>query len=145
MCSSDLMFISLAYVMLQGDSGQVVLARAGHDAPFLYEQATGEISRLEPPGLALGLDDGDVFDRVTKDYAFEMKTGDCLLLYTDGINEAENAAGDQFGLDRLQEVFRRAAPDGPAGILRAIQDEIQTHVQGHPQSDDITLIAIQRK
>ena len=139
------MFISLAYVMLQGDSGQVVLARAGHDAPFFYEQAIGEISRLEPPGLALGLDDGDVFDRVTKDYSFEMKTGDCLLLYTDGINEAENAAGDQFGLDRLQEVFRRAAPDGPAGILRAIQDEIQAHVQGHPQSDDITLIAIQRK
>ena len=139
------MFISLAYVMLQGDSGQVVLARAGHDAPFLYQQATGEISRLEPPGLALGLDDGDVFDRVTKDLVFEMKTGDCLLLYTDGINEAENAAGDQFGLDRLQEVFRCAAPEGPAAVLRSIQDEVQAHVQGHPQSDDITVIAIQRK
>lgn len=139
------MFISLAYVMLHDDSEEVQLSRAGHDAPFLYQQATGTISRLEPPGLALGLDDGDVFDRVTKDYLFEMKPGDCLLLYTDGINEAENAAGDQYGLDRLQEAFRAAAPQGPAAILQQIQADVSLHVQGHPQSDDITLIAIQRK
>jgi phosphoserine phosphatase RsbU/P len=130
------MFISLAYVMLRDDSEQVTLSRAGHDAPFLYQCATSEISRLEPPGLALGLDDGDVF---------ELKAGDCLLLYTDGINEAENAEGDQFGLDRLEEVFRLAATGGPQEILRQVQEAIQAHVQGHPQSDDITLIAIQRK
>ena len=139
------MFISLAYVMIENGSGKVSLSRAGHDAPFLYRCATKEISRLEPPGVALGVDDGDVFDRVTKDYNFEMEPGDCLLLYTDGVNEAENAEGDQFGLDRLEESFRNSAPHGAQAVLATIQADVQSHVQGCVQSDDITLIAIERK
>ncbi len=138
------MFISLAYVMLEENSGNVILSRAGHDAPFLYRQLTDEITRLEPPGVAMGVDDGVVFDRVTKDYAFAMEPGDCLLLYTDGVNEAMNAEGDYFGLDRLEQSFRTAASQGPAAILEQVQADVQQHVQGSPQSDDITLIAIQR-
>lgn len=138
------MFISLAYVMLEADSGKVTLSRAGHDAPFLYRSASGEITRLEPPGVAIGVDDGDVFDRVTKDYDFVMEPGDCLLLYTDGVNEAENLDGEQFGLDRLEASFRAAAPLGPSMILDQVQQAVKQHVQDCPQSDDITLIAIQR-
>ena len=138
------MFISLAYVMLQEASGKVTLSRAGHDAPFLYCAKTGEITRLEPPGVALGVDDGDVFDRVTKDYEFQMEPGDCLLLYTDGVNEAANVEGDEFGLDRLESCFRQAAARGSAAILEEVQAAVKQHVQDCPQSDDITLIAIQR-
>jgi phosphoserine phosphatase RsbU/P len=136
--------ISLAYVMLQEASGKVTLSRAGHDAPFLYCAQTGEITRLEPPGVALGVDDGDVFDRVTKDYEFQMEPGDCLLLYTDGVNEAANVEGDEFGLDRLESCFRQAAARGSAAILEEVQAAVKQHVQHCPQSDDITLIAIQR-
>jgi sigma-B regulation protein RsbU (phosphoserine phosphatase) len=138
------MFISLAYVMLQAESGKVILSRAGHDAPFLYRSATREISRLEPPGVALGVDAGDVFDRVTRDFEFQMEPGDCLLLYTDGVNEAEDMEGDQFGLDRLESCFRAAAVLGPAAVLEQVQAAVKQHVQDCPQSDDITLIAIQR-
>lgn len=139
------MFISMAYVMLDSASGKIVLSRAGHDAPMLYSRGTGSISRLEPPGVALGVDDGDVFDRVTKDYEFEMSPGDCLLLYTDGINEAENANGDQFGLDRLETSFRQSAPNGAEAVLQQVHADVLSHAQGFKQSDDITLIAIQRK
>jgi phosphoserine phosphatase RsbU/P len=139
------MFISLAYVMLDESTHDVALSRAGHDAPFLYKSASREILRLEPPGVALGVDDGDVFDRVTRDYLFTMEPGDCLLLYTDGVNEAEDLEGDQFGLDRLEQAFRVAAPSGAEAVLSHVQAELRLHVQGSVQSDDITLIAIQRK
>jgi sigma-B regulation protein RsbU (phosphoserine phosphatase) len=90
------------------------------------------------------VDDGDVFDRVTRDYHFTMAPGDCLLLYTDGVNEAENREGDQFGLDRLESSFRQAVPQGPQAVLQQIQADVKLHVLDTAQSDDITLIAIQR-
>lgn len=139
------MFISLAYVMLESNSGNLTLARAGHDAPLLFSQKSGEVTRLEPPGVALGVDDGDVFERVTKDFSFTMEPGDCLLLYTDGVNEAENSNGDQFGLERMEKTFKENAPLGVDAVLATIQAEVKAHVQDCVQSDDITLIVIQRK
>ncbi|MBP7950849.1 MAG: SpoIIE family protein phosphatase [Verrucomicrobiales bacterium] len=139
------MFISVAYLMLNHTDGTAILARAGHDAPLLFSQATGGVSRLEPPGVAMGVDDGGVFERVTKDYVFRMESGDCLLLYTDGVNEAENAAGDQLGIPAMEEVFRRTAPQGSAAVLEAILTAVADHVHGHPQSDDVTIIVVQRK
>ncbi len=139
------MFISLAYCILDRKIPRITLSRAGHDAPLLFSKRTGEVTTLKPPGLALGIDSGRVFERVTKDYTFEMETGDCLLLYTDGVNEAEDAMGDEFGLDRLHEVFRKVAPDGAHAVLEAFQSALAAFVDGSPQSDDITLIAVEKK
>ena len=99
-------FISIAYCVLDRNSSRIVMARAGHDAPLLYSGRTGEVTALKPPGLALGVDSGKVFDRVTRDFTLEMESGDCLLLYTDGVNEAVNGEGDEFGMDRLNDPFR---------------------------------------
>ncbi len=139
------MFISLAYCVLDRRSSRVVLSRAGHDAPLLYSHATGEVTTLKPPGLALGVDSGKVFERVTRDFSFEMLSGDCLLLYTDGVNEAANDEGDEFGLERLMETFRLAAPDGAQAVLDAFQKAVSEFAGSQPQSDDITIIAVQKK
>ncbi len=139
------MFISLAYCVLDRCSSRVVMSRAGHDAPLLYSKSTGEVTTLKPPGLALGVDSGKVFERVTKDFAFDMQSGDCLLLYTDGVNEAANNEGDEFGLDRLTETFRLAAPSGAQAVLDAFQQAVSEFAGSQPQSDDITIIAVQKK
>ena len=139
------MFISLAYCVLDRRSPRVVLSRAGHDAPLLYAHATGAVTILKPPGLALGVDSGKVFERVTRDFDFEMQSGDCLLLYTDGVNEAANDEGDEFGLERLMETFRLAAPDGAQAVLDAFQRAVSEFAGSQPQSDDITIIAVQKK
>src|SRR5436309_13113649 len=60
------MFISMAYLVLDHARSAVTLARAGHDAPFLYTQKTQTISTLKTPGMVVGIDSGDVFDRLTK-------------------------------------------------------------------------------
>lgn len=139
------MFISLAYCVLDKNAPTITLARAGHDAPLHYRRRTGEVAVLKPPGLALGVDGGKVFERVTKDFVFDMEPGDCLLLYTDGVNEAVNEEGEEFGMERLTEMFRASAPSGAQHVLEAFETAIGTFVGGSPQSDDITIIVVERR
>ncbi len=139
------MFISLAYCVLDRHVPRITMSRAGHDAPLHFSKRTGQVTTLKPPGLALGIDGGRVFERVTKDFTFDMEPGDCLLLYTDGVNEAVDAAGDEFGMERLHEVFIAAAPSGAEAVLSAFQMALAEFVGGSPQSDDITLIAVEKR
>lgn len=139
------MFISLAYCVLDRHVPRITLSRAGHDAPLHFSKRTGKVTTLKPPGLALGIDGGRVFERVTKDFTFDMEPGDCLLLYTDGVNEAVDAAGDEFGMERLHDVFLATAPSGAEAVLSAFQMALAEFVGGSPQSDDITIIAVERR
>ena len=139
------MFISLAYCVLDRNSPRIVMSRAGHDAPLLFSSRTGEVTMLKPPGLALGVDSGKVFDRVTKDFTFEMESGDCLLLYTDGVNEAVNKEGDEFGMERLVATFRESAGRGVKAVLEAFSAALEQFVGSHPQADDITIIAVRKR
>ncbi len=139
------MFISLAYCVLDRHVPRITLSRAGHDAPLHFSKRTNLVTTLKPPGLALGIDGGRVFERVTKDFTFDMESGDCLLLYTDGVNEAVDADGEEFGLARLHEVFHSAAPSGADAVLAAFQQALADFVGGSPQSDDITIIAVERR
>src|SRR5207237_179855 len=117
------MFISLAYLILDHVRGSVTLARAGHDAPILFERASGNASPVKPPGMVLGIDSGSVFDRITGDFALTLNRGDCLLLYTDGVTEALDANGDEFGPDRMIECVRASAPEGAPAIISRLIDE----------------------
>ena len=137
------MFISMAYLVLQGS--RIVLARAGHDAPLLFRQSTGEVEVLKPGGLALGVDDGPVFERVTKEFEGEMEKGDCLLLYTDGVNEGENVSGEEFGKDRMREEFRKLASSGAERVVSGLQQALGAFVGEARQNDDITMIAIEKR
>ncbi len=139
------MFISLAYCVLDRHAPRITLSRAGHDAPLHFSLRNNTVTTLKPPGLALGIDGGRVFERVTKDFSFDMEPGDCLLLYTDGVNEAVNAAGDEFGLERLHDVFLAAAPSGADAVLAAFSKALTDFVDGAAQSDDITLIAVEKR
>src|SRR6201993_2667015 len=87
------MFISMAYLAIDHVRGGVTLARAGHDAPLLYTQKTQTITPLKTPGMVVGIDSGDVFDRLTKDVAVPLERDDCLLLYTDGVTKALDSEG----------------------------------------------------
>ena len=139
------MFISLAYCVLERNQPRITMSRAGHDAPLHFSRRTGAVTTLKPPGLALGIDGGRVFERVTKDFTFDMEHGDCLLLYTDGVNEAANASGDEFSMERLHEVFLAAAPSGAHAVLAAFRTAVADFVGGSPQSDDITIIVVEKR
>jgi sigma-B regulation protein RsbU (phosphoserine phosphatase) len=138
------MFISMAYVVLDRRSGEAVVARAGHDAPLLYRASGGTVETLNPKGMAVGIDRGDVFDRVCADQAFRLGAGDLLLLYTDGLTEALDASGHEFGLERVRGELRLEAHLGASSTLERLARSVQAFAGDHPQHDDITLIALRR-
>ncbi|HVF72121.1 MAG TPA: GAF domain-containing SpoIIE family protein phosphatase [Chthoniobacterales bacterium] len=138
------MFISMAYVILDHANGGITLSRAGHDAPIVFDSATGAASPIKPPGMVLGIDSGSVFDRITGDFALTLNRNDCLLLYTDGVTEALDVNGDEFGPDRMMDCIRASAPEGAPAIITRLIDELRTFVGAQPQNDDITLIAIRK-
>lgn len=139
------MFISMAYAVVDEMTGNVELARAGHDPALLFRKSGRTVEQLRPPGLALGVDAGSVFERVTKNQLVELHPGDCILLYTDGVREALNGSDEEFGMDRMADAFRESAPFGAEHVIRHIQDELRRFTGDGPQMDDITLVALEKR
>ena len=138
------MFISMAYLILDHHRDSITLARAGHDAPLLYKQQSQTVTPVKSPGMVVGIDSGNVFDRLTVDFAISLERDDCLVLYTDGVTETLNAEGDEFGLDRVIQVVRARANDGAQAIVKKIIQDVRDFTGSLPQNDDITLIAIRK-
>ena len=139
------MFISMAYVLLCDETGAVTLCRAGHDAPLLYSAKDSSVTAINPQGMALGIDSGDVFDRVTRNFSVTLERDDCLILYTDGVTEALDAGGMEFGMQSVIQSIRASAAAGTPAIIRKLTDDLRDFAGATPQNDDITLIAIRRK
>lgn len=138
------MFITMGYVVAEKDGSKLTLSRAGHNAALLWRKAAGNVEALHPPGLGVGIDKGDVFERVTKDFSFQMQPGDMLLLYTDGVNEAMDPKGIEFGEERVQEKLAKYAPQGPKAVVAGMIADLEHFLKGRRSHDDITLIAIQK-
>ena len=138
------MFISMAYLILDHQRDGITLARAGHDAPLLYQRHSQTVTPIKSPGMVVGIDSGNVFDRLTADFAVPLERDDCLVLYTDGVTEALNSDGDEFGIDRMIQSVRASATDGAQTIVKRIIEDVRNFTGSFPQNDDITLIAIRK-
>ena len=94
--------------------------------------------------MVLGIDSGNVFDRLTGEVAVPLERDDCLVLYTDGVTEAIDPEGNEFGLERLIESVRASATSGAPAVVNRLIDDLRNFVGAQPQNDDITVIAIRK-
>jgi sigma-B regulation protein RsbU (phosphoserine phosphatase) len=138
------MFITMLYLVMDGRAGTLTLARAGHEAPLWCRDDFRHIESIDAPGMALGIDSGDIFDDVIQDVTVELSPLDTVVIYTDGINEALDAEGNEFGQEQLKAVLHGAGTQTVDFLVQTIVDRVQTFSSGHPQNDDITLAAVQR-
>jgi len=138
------MFITMTYLVLDAGSGRLLLSRAGHRPALIHRHATGQIEPVAPVGLAVGIDNGEVFERVISDRECHLESGDAMLLFTDGLTEALNPAGDEYGGDRLNRVLQNFASQSAEAIVAGICEDVRSFAGGEAQSDDITLIAIKK-
>ena len=139
------MFISMVYLVLDhARNGSVVLSRAGHDAPLLYKRTSQSVTPLKTRGMVLGIDSGSVFDRLTSEVAVPLERDDCLILYTDGVTEAIDPEGNEFGLERMMESVRASATTGASAVVNRLIDDLRNFVGAQPQNDDITMIVIRK-
>ena len=121
------------------DSGKVEVVSAGHNASLLIRSdgTVDEVSSTGPPwGL---LPNAEYTSR-----EFSFAPGDLLILYSDGITEAENPEGEEYGLGRLLEVCRDNRAESLGDLVAAVGNDLDTFAQGQPFHDDRTLLAIRR-
>jgi serine phosphatase RsbU (regulator of sigma subunit) len=117
--------------------GAMRYVNAGHNTPFALH-AEGRIEPLESTGRPLGLLAGGGFEERTARF----EPGSCLFLYTDGVIESENAAGEPFGLERLQELLVTERTSGLDGILSRVEDAVRVYREGAEPADDATLVVL---
>lgn len=140
----EYMFVTATMMTLHPVSHELQVARAGHE-PLIIISANGDINWIKPEGTALGLLDLNSFEHHFETAVYPMKPGDTALLYTDGVNEAQNEDGEDFGIDHLVELaveLRRLPLDQ---MLESIVTEVNKFAGNRHQQDDITLVAIRRE
>jgi serine phosphatase RsbU (regulator of sigma subunit) len=132
------MFASVFTGLLDLKSGLLSYVNAGHNPPLLAPGSDACRLLAEPRSLALGIREGFDFRageaRLSKDSV--------LLLYTDGVTEAEGRGEQQFGEDRLCAVFEQSRRAGASALIAAVLSAVQAFQAGREQTDDITLLAL---
>ena len=132
-------FVTLFYAELDPKSGALAFLNAGHNPPLIVH-AGGTMEQLASGGLPLGiLADADFREGRTKLYP-----GDVLVIYSDGVSEAVNPNGEEFGATRLYEVVARNLDTSASGIRDRIESALTKFCQGTPAADDITLVIVKR-
>ena len=132
-------FATAFYAVYDAASGRLRYSRAGHPLPMVRKRAEGETEMLDTYGFVLGsLEDAELEEQSTM-----LEPGDRLLFYTDGVIEARNAQEEQFGVERLEEVFSACASAGCEDMMETILDSVRSFVGDTPVTDDITLVTAQ--
>jgi phosphoserine phosphatase RsbU/P len=135
--SSD-MFLTLFYAVLDPMNHTLTYVNAGHNPPLLLFQEERRYQRLDKHGIALGVIEGAQYE----EHTVSLCTGDVLVMYTDGVTEAINAAGDAFGEERLRRVVEAHASESPEDIVEHIRADHAAFVGDQPAFDDATLVVV---
>jgi len=133
-------FITLFYLQYDITSRQLSFANAGHPPPLLLSPFQTECRQLDADGLILGINKNVVFEEKTT----ALSQGDVILLYTDGLTEAENADGEFFGLKRVSDILVQYAQNPPQTIIEVLLEQLKQFCCSESFNDDITLMVFKR-
>lgn len=118
-------------------TGDLVYVNAGHNAPILRRGA-GVVEKLEVGGIPMGILENASYEVAT----IRLGGGDNLVIFTDGVVEAINATGDEYGEAELIQLVNRRAGAAPSELLRDLLQELDTFVGNTPQHDDMTCLLL---
>ncbi len=133
-------FATLFYGCINSKNHTLTYCNAGHDNPFLISK-NSETVRLKKGGIVLGFVPSFFFEEET----IEIKPGDILVIYSDGITEAMNEAEEEFGEPRLSEILIECKEMSANEIVEKILENVDKHVGDVPQMDDKTLVVLKRQ
>ena len=133
------MFVTAVYAVLYPKTGKLVYANAGHNPP-LWSTRDGKIERLTRTGMALGVIEGEQVE----ERSIKLAEGDCLLLYTDGLNESFSPEGDIFGEERIISALQAGKDKSAERLLQGIESDLDEFVGDEDQADDLTMLLLKR-
>jgi phosphoserine phosphatase RsbU/P len=141
----DKTFVTVCACYFPDDKEVVVISRAGHNYPLIYQKSRNKIDLLKMQGFALGMTPTSVLDDHLEEVELEFQKGDTLLLYTDGLSEARNTTGVDFGEERIYSIFDVYGKLGAKSVIRKIQASLEEFIGDEKTLDDITITCIHRK
>lgn len=133
------LYVTAFYGVYHVPSRKLRYISAGHTLTLLFRPSAAACSSLCNRNLPLGMFADAIFDAAEVD----LEPDDILVLYTDGINEAENLEGQSFGVDQLVRVILEHGPGSPKDLRNIIIERVKSFSQGREQRDDITLLIVQ--
>ena len=133
-------FVTLFYAELDPKTGGLSFINAGHNPPLIVH-AAGTVENLASGGLPLGIKPNAEY----REGRTQLQANDVLVIYSDGVSEAQSPEGEEFGTDRLYEVVSRNLDASAAGIRDRIEAALTKWSQGTPAADDITLVIVKRQ
>jgi phosphoserine phosphatase RsbU/P len=139
-------FITLIYVMLDGDTGKISVVRAGHTPGVLIspdgQSGEKQCRLIRPAGAGLGLEQSGDFGRHLGEEKFVLDHGDTLVLYTDGITDQRNPDGQDFGEQRFYNLLKELSGGSPTDIKGGIIRALAEFSQGTDAVDDTTVLIL---
>ena len=136
------MFVTAFYGVLDPENGRLRYVNAGHNPPFLLSGQKGKpVDQLRGTGMALGvMEDASWQQKIVK-----FSPGDVLLLYTDGVTEAENPYGNFYGEQSILEILRSRRDQTAQVIQNALLEDVRKFTGKAPKTDDIAIMVVARK
>lgn len=131
-------FITMLLALVDADTRTVTISNAGHCYPLLYRSALKKTELLRVPGMPLNFTD----TLICQEQTIAFQPNDYLILYSDGVTEAQSGSQEMYGIDHLQTLIDSSGEIDPGLLMQKIIDAVKLFSKGVPQSDDITLVIL---
>jgi serine phosphatase RsbU (regulator of sigma subunit) len=142
--STSGMFVTLFYALLDPVNNQITYVNAGHNPPLFFQTGKrpgqGALSRLDRTGMAMGVEPDTPYEQKT----LALNPGDFMLVYTDGITDALNQQGQDFGMENLEGSVLAEREHPAEQMAQALENELQTFIGPAPLFDDSTFVIVRR-
>ena len=134
-------YATAVYATLDAPTRRFSIANAGHPAVLILDRASGRIARIEATGPALGLIEAGTFSTTLR----TLSPGDILVVYTDGVSEAQNPRGEEFGDEPLAGLVARSHDVSAADLCARILDAVRLHRGARQDQDDVTALVVRAR
>ena len=135
-----MMFVTVFYAVYDPATGELTYANGGHNLPVIIHADGASTVTPGTSGIALGIMPGAEY----QEHTITLDPGDTVIFYTDGVTEAVNETGDEFGMERLAAIFADGTRLDCGSATRAVFDEVADFAGEAPQFDDITCLVLHR-
>ncbi|MCD6118113.1 SpoIIE family protein phosphatase [bacterium] len=133
-------FITFFYGLINTENNTITFCNAGHNPPYKISKS-GEITELTTGGIVLGMMENVLYKQETVSF----NPGDKFVLYTDGVTEAMDELGEEFGEEKLKSIIFKSSDKNGTQLLNEIVSSVKDYEQGDVQADDITVVVVRRK
>ncbi len=141
-CLEKSSFVTASYFLIDTQVKKIYYARAGHCPSLHYQAEKQEVQYIEGKGLGLGIMRNDKFINYIEVCIQEYKTGDLLMLYTDGVVECANNLGEEYGYDRLKKFIENNATSDLLHLVQGVQKEMEKFSNTTQLTDDCTIVFV---